>query len=58
MDGFAMLLTLCLACTAPAALAQTTSEDDHSAHHPAAGTPAESAAPAEHDHNAGKPDPA
>jgi len=58
MNGFAMLMTLCLACTSPAALAQATSEEDHSAHHPAAGTPAEAAAPAEHDHSAGKRDPA
>ena len=58
MNGFSMLLTLCLACAAPAALAQVTSEEDHSAHHPAADAPAAAAAPAEHDHSAGKPDPA
>jgi len=58
MSGFSMLLTLCLMCAAPAAFAQVTDEEDHSAHHPAAGAPAESAAVAEHDHSAGKPDPA
>lgn len=58
MSRFSMLLTLCLTCTAPAALAQVTSEEDHSAHQPATSGPAEAAAPAAHDHGATKPDPA
>lgn len=58
MKSPSLLLALVLVSATPVALAQVTEEEDHSAHHPAAGAPAEAAAPAEHDHSAGKPDPA
>jgi len=57
MKASTLLLTLGLICATPVALAQATEEEDHSAHHPPAGDPAEAAAPAEHDHGAGKSDP-
>jgi hypothetical protein len=58
MKSSSLLLALVLVSATPVALAQVTEEEEHSAHHPAADAPAEAVVPAEHDHSAGKPDPA
>lgn len=58
MKSSALLLALVLVSATPVALAQVTEEEEHSAHHAAADAPADAAAPAEHDHSAGKSDPA
>lgn len=57
MKSSFLLLTLGLICVTPVALSQAAEEEDHSAHHPAAGEAAATAPPAEHDHDSGKPDP-
>lgn len=57
MKPSSLLLTLGLICVIPVALGQAAEEEDHSAHHPAAGEAADAAPPAEHDHGSSKADP-
>ncbi len=53
MKALSVLIALALISSAPVAFAQD-DEQDHSAHHPAAGSEPEAAPPAGHDHGTGK----
>ena len=56
MKTTSLIVSLGLLCATPFAAARAADEEDHAAHHSAAAATAEPAAPAAHDHGAGKPD--
>ena len=56
MKTTSLIVSLGLLCATPFAAARAADEEDHAAHHSAVAATAEPAAPAAHDHGAGKPD--